>query len=180
MSHEEEAGRAGELIRVAGLALLPAESGYLGLIGESRVMVGDPPAARPVQSQVYYMLTAQRPVNFLHRLAVDDTHVLIEGGPVDYYIFPDDGDMPRRVTLARHGTPGVANGSPVVAVPAGSWKALCLHADASYALMANVLSPAFRPDSVVIGESEDWVAHWAAKSGWSEKWLRTLIGPNVR
>ena len=44
-----------------------------------------------VQSQNYYMLTREWPINYLHWLASDDTHILIEGGPVDYFIFHPDG-----------------------------------------------------------------------------------------
>jgi len=43
------------------------------------------------QSQNYYMLTRDLPINYLHWLAPDDTHILIEGGPVDYFIFHPDG-----------------------------------------------------------------------------------------
>ena len=75
-----------------------------------------------MQSQVYYMLTRDRPVNYLHWLASDDTHILIEGGPVDYFIFHPDGRVGKFV-LGRN----VAAGErPVVAVPGGCWKALRL------------------------------------------------------
>jgi predicted cupin superfamily sugar epimerase len=50
-----------------------------------------------VQSQVYYMLTRDRPINYLHWLASDDTHILIEGGPVDYFIFHPDGHAEKMV-----------------------------------------------------------------------------------
>ncbi len=45
----------------------------------------------------------------------------------------------------------------MVAVPGGCWKALKLHDGASYALMANTLSPEFTPDRVKIGAGPDWV-----------------------
>src|SRR5260370_443561 len=83
--------RAHELIRTLNLTVLPKESGYLGLIGESAQKVNVDGRTLAVQSQVYYMLTRDRPVNYLHWLAPDDTHILIEGGPVDYFIFHPDG-----------------------------------------------------------------------------------------
>src|ERR1700692_3586110 len=116
--------RARELIRVLKLSILPKESGYLGLIGESAQKVDVNGRHLAVQSQVYYMLTRERPVNYLHWLAPDDTHILIEGGPVDYFIFHPDGRA-EKVTL---GMDLAAGQRPVVAVPGGCWKALRLPA----------------------------------------------------
>ena len=167
--------RVRELIRVLHLQVLPRESGYLGLIGQSAqtVSVGGRPLA--VQSQVYYMLTHDRPINYLHWLASDDTHILIEGGPVDYFIFHPDGHVDK-VILGRN----VAAGElPVVAVPGGCWKALRLHRGASYALMANALSPEFTPDRVKIGAGPVWVTRFAGKATWANPvTLRELVGPN--
>ncbi len=68
------------------------------------------------------MLTRERPINYLHWLASDDTHILIEGGPVDYFIFHPDGRA-EKLTL---GMDLAAGERPVIAVPGGCWKALRL------------------------------------------------------
>ena len=142
--------RAGELIRALKLEVLPKESGYLGIIGVSRQTVMVEGRRLAVQSQNYYMLTRDRPINYLHWLAPDDTHILIEGGPVDYFIFHPDGRV-EKVTLGMN----LAEGErPVVAVPGNCWKALRLHDGAPYALMANSLSPEFTPDRVKIGAGD--------------------------
>src|SRR5258708_24811831 len=83
--------RAQELIRTLKLSVLPKESGYLGIIGRSRQTVTVDGRTLAVQSQNYYMLTRDLPINYLHWLAPDDTHILIEGGPGDYFLFPSDG-----------------------------------------------------------------------------------------
>ena len=167
--------RARELIRELHLRVLPKESGYLGLIGESAQLVTVDGKKLAVQSQVYYMLTRDRPVNYLHWLAPDDTHILIEGGPVDYYIFHPDGHA-EMVTLGRDLAAGER---PVVAVPGGCWKALRLHKGANYALMANALSPEFTPDRVKIGAGADWIKRFAGAAPWATpETLRELIGPN--
>ncbi len=167
--------RARELIQTLHLKILPRESGYLGLIGQSAQTAQIDGRPLAVQSQVYYMLTRDRPMNYLHWLAPDDTHVLIEGGPVDYFIFHPDGSA-EEVTLGRD----VAAGErPVVAVPGGCWKALRLHKNARYALMANALSPEFTPDRVRIGEGAEWVRRYTGAAPWATpENLRTLIGPN--
>jgi predicted cupin superfamily sugar epimerase len=167
--------RARELIRVLKLEVLPRESGYLGIIGRSAqtVIVGG--RTLSVQSQNYYMLTRDRPVNYLHWLAPDDTHILIEGGPVDYFIFHPDGRADK-VTL---GLDLAAGQHPVVAVPGGCWKALRLRDSARYALMANTLSPEFTPDRVKIGAGPDWAKRHAGSAPWATPdALRELIGPN--
>ncbi len=172
---EGSAARARELIEILHLSVLPRESGYLGLIGQSAQTVQVEGRPLAVQSQVYYMMTRDRPVNYLHWLAPDDTHILIEGGPVDYFIFHPDGKV-EKLVLGRN----VAVGQrPVVAVPGGCWKALRLHDGVQYALMANALSPEFTPDRVRIGEGEAWVKRFAGAAPWATpEFLRELIGPN--
>ncbi len=167
--------RARELIQTLHLTVLPKESGYLGIIARSTQMVTIDGRSLAVQSQNYYMLTRERPINYLHWLAPDDTHILIEGGPVDYFIFHPDGHV-EKITLGRD----LATGQrPVVAVPGGCWKALRLRDGASYALMANTLSPEFTPDRVKIGAGGDWVKRFTNSAPWATaKTLRELIGPN--
>jgi predicted cupin superfamily sugar epimerase len=167
--------RARELIQTLHLTVLPKESGYLGIIGRSAQMVTVEGRAFAVQSQNYYMLTRDRPVNYLHWLAPDDTHILIEGGPVDYFIFHPDGRA-EKVTL---GLDLAAGQRPVVVVPGGCWKALRLRDGASFALMANTLSPEFTPDRVKIGAGPDWVKRFTNSAPWATAAaLRELIGPN--
>ncbi len=167
--------RARQIIKELHLTVLPKESGYLGIIGVSPQKVNVDGRDLAVQSQNYYMLTRERPINYLHRLVPADTHILIEGGPVDYFIFYPDGHA-EKVTL---GFDFAAGQRPVVAVPGGCWKALKLHAGASYALMANALSPEFTPDRVKIGEGPDWVKRFTNSAPWATpQALRELIGPN--
>lgn len=167
--------RARELIRLLDLKVLPKESGYLGIIGQSSQMVSVDGRALAAQSQNYYMLTHGLPINYLHWLALDDRHILIEGGPVDYFIFHPDGRA-EKITL---GMDLAAGERPVVAVPGGCWKALRLHKGAAYALMANALSPEFTPDRVKIGAGPDWVKRFTKSAPWATlETLRELIGPN--
>jgi predicted cupin superfamily sugar epimerase len=174
---EAPEARARELIQLLKLDVLPKESGYLGIIGRSKQMVTVEGRSLAVQSQNYYMLTRDRPINYLHWLAPDDTHILIEGGPVDYFIFHPDGRA-EKVTL---GMDLAAGQRPVVAVPGGCWKALRLHYGAAYALMANTLSPEFTPDRVKIGAGADWVKRYTNSAPWATpETLRELIGPNYR
>ncbi len=110
----------------------PKNQAILGIIGVSQQKVNVVAGARsPCRCQNYYMLTRDRPINYLHWLAPDDTHIPIEGGPVDYFIFYPDGHA-EKVTL---GMNLAAGERPVVAVPGGCWKALRLHDGASLAAL---------------------------------------------
>jgi hypothetical protein len=77
VASEGSDGRGRELIRTLKLRVLPKESGYLGIIGRSGQTVTVDGRALAVQSQNYYMLTRELPINYLHWLAPDDTHILI-------------------------------------------------------------------------------------------------------
>ena len=168
-------GRAAQLIRMLKLTALPKESGYLKIIAVSAQKANVNGRLLAVQSQNYYMLTSDRPINYLHRLASDDTHVLVEGGPVDYFIFHPDGKV-ERVTL---GFDYAAGQRPVVAVPGGCWKVLRLSSGANYALMVNALSPEFTADRVRIGEGAAWIQRFAGAAPWATpSALREFIGPN--
>jgi uncharacterized protein len=163
-------------ISLLKMAYLPGESGYLSLISSSaiRTTVHGRPIA--VQSQVYYMLTRELPINYLHWLEGDDTHILLDGGPVDYFIFHPDGRAEKIVL----GKDVAAGQTLVVPVPGGCWKALRLHAGAGFALMANVLSPEWTPDRVKIGADAAWIAKYRGAAPWAtDAFLRELIGPNL-
>lgn len=167
--------RAGELIDLLHLHVLPGESGYLGIIGVSQQKTAFNGRSFAVQSQNYYMLTRDRPINYLHLLQPDDTHILIEGGPVDYFIFHPNGRV-EKVTLGMNLRAGER---PVIAIPGGAWKALRLRDGVAYALTANTLSPEFTPDRVKIGEGQDWINRYSGAAPWATpKFLRELIGPN--
>ena len=159
------------------MSVLPKESGYLSLIKTSAQTFEINGRMQPIQGQVYYMLTRELPTNYLHWLEPDDTHILLDGGPVDYFIFHPDGHV-EEVTLGKD----VAAGQVlVVPVPGGCWKALRLHPGAGYALMANVLSPDWSPEGVRIGEGAAWISKYKGAAPWAtEAFLRELIGPNFK
>jgi len=166
-----------DLIVRLHLEYLPGESGYFGLLGRSAQTVTADGRTFAAQSRIYYLLTAEQPVNYLHWLASDDTHVLLEGGPVDYFIFHPDGRA-EQVTLGRDAAAGQ---QLVVAIPGGCWKALRLHPGASHVLLANILSPEWTPDRVKIGAGEDFLARYSGRAPWAtETTLRELIGPHFQ
>ncbi len=167
--------RARELIAQLKMEYLAGESGYFSFQGRSAQTVSADGRTLAAQSRIYYLLTAECPVNYLHWLASDDTQVLLEGGPVDYYLFHPDGRA-EKVTLGRDFAAGQRL---LVAVPGNCRKALRLHPGAGYALLANVLSPEWTPDRVKIGAGTEFIARYRAAAPWAnEALLSELIGPN--
>lgn len=169
--------RVNELIAQLKLEYLEGESGYFGFLGRSALRVQSEGRELSAQSRIYYLLTEQLPINYLHWLASEDTHILLEGGPVDYFIFHPDGRA-EQVTL---GLDLAAGQRPVVTAPAGAWKALRLHPGVSHVLLANVLSPEWTPDRVKIGAGADFLTRYRDRAPWAtEPFLRELIGPNFK
>jgi predicted cupin superfamily sugar epimerase len=181
-----EFGRAQRLISALKLTYLPKESGYIGILGRSSQLVETHSADNRMrelaaQSHNYYMLTSQFPTNFLHWLEGDDTHILIDGGPLDYFVFhPSKSGAGVRAEKVTVGMDVEKGQNPVIAVPGGCWKALKLCEGVSYALTVNVLSPEFTEDRVRIGEGYRWVEQFAGKATWAtEEFLKELIGDNL-
>jgi len=164
-----------DLIARLHLEYLPGESGYFGFLGRSTQTVTVAGRELAAQSRIYYLLTAEAPLNYLHWLASDDTHVLLEGGPVDYFIFHPDGRA-EQVTLGRDAAAGQ---QLLVAIPGGCWKALRLHPGASHVLLTNILSPEWTPDRVKVGAGTEFLSRYTGRAPWAtEAALRELIGPN--
>ena len=176
--------RALHLVNTLNLEYLPYESGYVGLLGSSALRITTTPGSNlAAQSHNYYMLTSALPINYLHWLEPDDTHILIEGGPVEYYIFhpATDSSLPKaeRIVLGRDFEKGQ---TAIISVPGGCWKALRLCEGVDFALMGNVLSPEFTGDRVKIGfwneeERKEWKGRYAGREEWvTEETLEELVG----
>ena len=164
-------------MKTLALHYLEGESGYLNSIEVSQLAVEVAGRKLQAHDSVYYMLTREAPVNYLHWLECDDVHILLEGGPVDYFIFHSDGKVEKK-TLGRDLAAGQVL---VVSIPASCWKALQLHPGSGYALMANVLTPQWTKDRVKIGAGREFLKSYTGHSQWAtEAFLRELIGPNFR
>ena len=157
--HTEQAKR---WISALGLQPLPGESGWWAPAGSSELSVELGGSLLPAFSAIYYLLDAERPVNVWHRLDSDDTHVLIDGGPVEYSILRD-GRPPARHVL---GIDVAREQTPMVSAPGGSWKALRLLDQTGFALIGSVVTPAWTPDRVQIGLPAEIADRWTNAAPW--------------
>ena len=155
-------GTAQQWIDALGLEPLPGESGWWAPASVSDAAVQQGDRELPAYSAIHYLLDAARPVNVWHRLEPDDTHVLVDGGPVEYVIL-HEGRPPQLVVLGRDVAAGQ---TPVVTAPAGSWKALRLLDPTGFALMTTVVTPGWTEDRVRIGLPEEEAARWVGTAPW--------------
>ncbi|WP_300590425.1 cupin domain-containing protein [Microbacterium sp.] len=143
MEHVTRHPRADEWIERLGLRALEGESGWWTPAFRSHVEVRTVDGvASPAANAIYYLLDPRRPINAWHWLAADDTHVIVDGGPVEYVVVDSDGMVTTSVVSRET--------RPMITVPAGSYKALRLVDPAGFALICSVVTPAWTPDRVRI------------------------------
>lgn len=143
MEHVTRHPRADDWIERLGLRVLEGESGWWAPAFRSDVEVRTVDGlASPAANAIYYLLDPRHPINAWHWLAVDDTHVIVDGGPVEYVVVNSDGVVTRSVVSRET--------RPMITVPAGSYKALRLVDPAGFALICSVVTPAWTPERVRI------------------------------
>ena len=163
--------RIDELVDMLGLTEMNLESGLFQVVNVSGIELGEQAA----NNVIYFMLTSEMPQSYLHHMASDDVQILIEGGPVDYYLFAEDGSC-RKVTM---GFDVSAGQQPIVIAPGGSAKALILHEGASHLLIGSVVSPAWSPSTTRYGAGPEFLDTYEDKAPWaSREFLKRLVGPN--
>lgn len=151
------------------------ESGFYSQINTSAIKVRQKCKAFKANSSIYYMLTKEQPINYLHWLAIDDIHIICKGGSLSYYVFNEDGTS-KQYTLGSD----ISKGELLtLTIPAGSSKALKLHDGVEFALMVSVLTPEWTKKKVVIGAGQKFIDKYKYTSEWATpEFLMELIGPN--
>ncbi|MDE1160828.1 MAG: cupin domain-containing protein [Acidobacteriaceae bacterium] len=167
--------RTEQIIQALDLHPLAREGGLRGVIGRTLPEAVIEGKAMAVESRNYAMLTRLYPAHYLHRLESEETHILVEGGPVEVFILCPSGHM-EQDRMSRNFTAGE---DAVVPVPAGCWQAERLAPGVDYALMVSTQAPEWRSDRVRVGAGPDWVRRYTGKAPWATpELLRELIGPN--
>ncbi|MES1171877.1 MAG: cupin domain-containing protein [Bacteroidota bacterium] len=132
--------RAAQII--AELRLQPhPERGFFVETHRSPAMVSAPshPAVRAAGTAIYFLVTADAPSTYLHRLRSDEVFHLYEGGPLDIVRLFADGTS----DVARLGLDLAAGERPQVVVPAGTWFGTELAAGAAHCLVGCTVAPGF-------------------------------------
>jgi len=163
--------RKDEIIRSLDLKEMNLESGLYSVVGVSNIEHG----GQSANNVIYFMLTREMPISYLHHMQSDDVQILIEGGPADYFMFRDDGSCGVQ-TMGRD----IAGGqNPIISVPGGTAKALVLHDDAEYLLIGSVVSPAWSPTNTRYGANAAFLDRFEGAADWATRpFLQSLVGAN--
>jgi predicted cupin superfamily sugar epimerase len=106
---------------------------------ERRVSRSGAPLTRAASTAIYFLVTANEPATFLHRLISDEVFHLYDGGPLEILrLFPDG-----RWDVAVLGMDLDAGERPQIVVPAGTWFGTELRAGAPHCLVGCTVAPGF-------------------------------------
>lgn len=95
--------------------------------------------SRLASTAIYFLVTAQEPATFLHRLVSDEIFHLYDGGPLEILrLFPDG-----RWDVAVLGMNLDAGERPQIVIPAGTWFGTELRAGAPHCLVGCTVAPGF-------------------------------------
>ena len=130
--------RKQQIIKSLSLEPHPSEGGYFKRTYTSEIETPSPVGTRRTLSSIYYMLTDDSPIGFLHKNKSDIIHYFHGGSPICYWIIHPDGQLEKQ-TLGNDLSQGH---SPQLTVKGGCWKASKL-LDGEYGLISEAVTPGF-------------------------------------
>jgi hypothetical protein len=114
------------------------EGGYFRRTYQSDLTVAAAQGDRPVLTSIYYMLTDDSPIGYLHRNKSDIVHYFHGGSPLTYWLLHPDGRLERSLLGS-----DLAQGQRLqLLVPGGCWKATELESG-EYGLLSEAVAPGF-------------------------------------
>lgn len=150
---------ADAIIRTLGLEPHP-ERGYYRETYRSSSDVQSPRhhGTRAASTAIYFLVTAEEPTTFLHRLVSDEVFHLYDGGPLEILRLFPDGSW----DVAVLGMNLDAGERPQVVVPAGTWFGTELRAGASHCLVGCTVAPGFDFADFELAQGPELVARYPA------------------
>jgi len=94
---------------------------------------------RSASTAIYFLVTANEPTTFLHRLVSDEIFHLYDGGPLEIVRLFEDG----RWDVAVLGMNLDDGERPQIVIPAGTWFGTELRPGASHCLVGCTVAPGF-------------------------------------
>lgn len=141
-----------EIIEHLNLELHPSEGGYFRRTYESSLCVGEEAGSRKLLTSIYYMLTDDSPVGYLHKNKSDIIHYHHLGSSITYVIVSPEGVLSKKIV----GSNLAAGEQLQLVVPGGYWKASRLNSG-EYSLISEAVVPGFEYADNQIA-TEDMVA----------------------
>ena len=128
------------IIRKLGLEPHPERGYYRQTYRASfEVQSQRPGGSRAASTAIYFLVTAQEPTTFLHRLVSDEIFHLYDGGPLEILRLFEDGGW----DVAVLGMNLDEGERPQIVIPAGTWFGTELRAGASHCLVGCTVAPGF-------------------------------------
>ena len=127
-----------ELIAALNLEPHPLEGGYFARTYESEISFGMGAEERRLLTSIYYLLTSDNSIGYMHRNRSDIIHYYHMGEPANYILISPDGEVLEKIL-----GPDINNGEQLqLVVPGGYWKASELRSG-DYSLISEAVSPGF-------------------------------------
>ncbi len=144
--------RVRELIETLGLQPHPERGFYAETHRASeRVSSASRRGDRAASTAIYFLIGAEQPVTFLHRLASDEVFHLYEGGPLEVLRLLPDG----RSDVARLGLNLARGERPMLLIGRGTWFGTELAAGASHCLIGCTVAPGFEFEDFELADSAE-------------------------
>lgn len=145
-------GRVRELIDTLKLAPHPERGFYAETHRDpERVRSAVHASERSASTAIYFLVSADEPITFLHRLASDEVFHLYEGGPLDVLRLHPDGsaDVPRL------GLDLAAGERPQLVLRRGTWFGTELVASATHCLVGCTVAPGFEFEDFELADAAE-------------------------
>jgi len=113
---------------------------------------------RAAATAIYFLIVADAPATFLHRLRSDETFHLYEGGPLELLLLGPDGSA----AVKRLGLDLAAGERPQLTVPAGTWFGTELVPGASHCLVGCTVAPGFEFADFELAQGPELAARFPA------------------
>ena len=151
--------RAQQLIDTLGLQPHPERGFYAETYRASAVVrVANREVDRQASTAIYFLITADEPATFPHRLQSDEVFHLYEGGPLDVLRLAPDGSW----DVARLGLDVAAGERPQIVIPAGTWFGTELAGSASHCLIGCTVAPGFEFGDFELADDADLARRYPA------------------
>ncbi|MCC6999501.1 MAG: cupin domain-containing protein [Deltaproteobacteria bacterium] len=152
--------RAAELIERLALQPHPERGFFVETYRAAHQVVGAGGAPRAASTAIYFLLTAEQPASYLHRLAHDELFHLYEGGPLDVLLLGAEGQS----RVARLGRDVAAGERPQLVIPAGTWFGTELAPGVGHVLFGCTVAPGFDFSDFELAEGPELAARYPGEA----------------
>lgn len=138
-----------DIIKTLGLEPHPSEGGYFKRTYSSETETTCAAGTRKTLSSIYYLLTDDSPIGYLHKNKSDIVHYFHSGSAIRYFIIHPDGKLETQVL----GNDLSKGQTPQLTVKGGCWKASEL-TEGEYGLLSEAVSPGFEYEDMELATTD--------------------------